>query len=548
MDSQTPAIELAQMRRFFPDAATIAQTVGAQQLTPVLGADQQVLGAFVTTSPAADNIVGYAGPSNSLIVVDSKQKIVAASLLASRDTHDHVRLVQQSSKFWSQFEGWQFGSATSHHVDGVSGATLTSLAIAESIIFRLQGTRQSLRFPNEVTLAEIQGLRKQVAQLTRDNQQPGRYRMLDEKGELVTYVLRTGNVVDAIEGYQGPSELLLFLDDQQRLIDVKLRSSFDNQPYIRYVQQEIAFWSKFKGKSLLKLAALDFEAAEIEGVSGATMTSMAAARTLQATSRYVLDSASGQTATAKPLSTVRWSGTEITTALLALCSMIWSRLRLRAFPTLRVLWQVACLVIIGLISGNLLSLALLTGWSSGGIPFRLAPGLSILLLLAYGHSFFFKMNVYCDHLCPHGILQQWLARWKSRGRSRRDRLLNLPVILETRPQGLRQLFDSFIARGLPVLAWSMVLMCLLAVRGGMNLNVASWEPFDAYSWRLGLSLSMLVWILSLALSWYKPMSYCRLGCPTGKTLDYVRSGPNRWKIEWMDLLLLMLLAYVWLGG
>ena len=50
-------------------------------------------------------------------------------------------------------------------LDGVSGATLTSLAIAEAVVQRLGGVPRSLRFPHPVTLEEVGAVLPAAAEL-----------------------------------------------------------------------------------------------------------------------------------------------------------------------------------------------------------------------------------------------------------------------------------------------------------------------------------------------------------------------------------------------
>ena len=56
-----------------------------------------------------------------------------------------------------------------------------------------------------------------------------------------------------------------------------IRSSFENQPYADYPNDDAYFESLFTGRTIAKLADMNLTEEEVEGVSGATMTSMAMA-------------------------------------------------------------------------------------------------------------------------------------------------------------------------------------------------------------------------------------------------------------------------------
>jgi NosR/NirI family transcriptional regulator, nitrous oxide reductase regulator len=148
-------------------------------------------------------------------------------------------------------------------------------------------------------------------------------------------------------------------------------------------------------------------------------------------------------------------------------------------------------------------------------------------------AIFAKRNVYCDHVCPHGILQQWI-------RPRRNgttnglglRLLNL---LKAKWTKRLLIFSS----GLTILLGMASLVFPLRV------NLAWLEPFDAYLVSVGISLSLLVAVVSLLAARVSPMYYCRTACPTGRVLDYVRRDPKGDRLCAADVVLATLCLVVW---
>ena len=411
--SQVEPPTLAGLQRIVPaaarvEAAQFGDAVGYQ----VLDANGKSLGMAITTSPQADAIVGYAGSSNVLLLLDEKQRVQASALIRSGDTAEHVAQVVGDERFWQQFNGLMLSDPAETKIDGVSGATLTSLAIAEGIQLRMNGKKLNLRFPDELSLAEVNELLPQVASM--EDSTSGLRPLKDSKGVSLGWAARTGELVDAEEGYQGPTELLLLFDATGVLTQVRIRKSYDNEPYVGYVRQEYSFWSKFKGRNFSELKSLDLEREGIEGVSGATMTSLAVARTISETVKRLQQ----EKLAATPQRSWNWSAAEIATCCLAIASMFWSRSRWRSRKVPRLLWQLTCFAVIGCWAGNLVSLALVAGWTSAGLQWRLAPGLCALLLVAFVWPMLTKQNVYCDHVCPHGTLQQWLSRFQSSLRSK----------------------------------------------------------------------------------------------------------------------------------
>jgi hypothetical protein len=318
--------------------------------------------------------------------------------------------------------------------------------------------------------------------------------------------------------------LLLGFDPEGRLQQVRIRETFDNQPYASYVADEPWYWDPFLGQTMGQLAEADLDALGIEGVSGATMSTLAAAETLVAAAgeaeRMQRETPEPSRWTWRPL---HWSWKE-TTTLGFLAGALWMGLgRSPLRRRFRRLWQIALVGGFGLLTGNLVSIALLLGWGSRGIPWRLAPGLAAVVAIALLIPTFTKAPLYCSQLCPHGVLQQWLIR---RG----------PFRLRISPRWNRILLA--VPGGLCVAAYVVALT-------GLPVDLAQWEPFDAYLVWTALSGSVIVAILSLGLAALSPMGYCRFACPTGRVLTYTRRHARSGRGEWSDAAVFSLLVVAW---
>lgn len=542
--SEPSALSLALLQRYLPQAASVTHS-GQPPVWQAFDASGQLLAHACLTSPQADRIVGYAGPNNILILMDSDGRVIRTQWLSWSDTRDHVESVQLADSFWRQFIGWSLGksNATTARLDGVSGATLTSLAIAEAIDLRLSGARASLRFPNGLAIEEVQSFFADAVRFEDDPQRRDFVSVHSASGQFLGWLLRTGPLVDDKIGYQGPVELIVALDENERISKIKLRSSFDNEPYVRYARMEASFWSKFAGRTLAEISQMDLKEEGIEGVSGATMTSMAAADTLLASAKrhWQKENESSEQASARRCN---WSIGEQATCLLALLVLPWSLSRLRGHRRLRWVWQAFVLVVIVGISGNLISMALLAGWTRSLPPVTLAPGLSLLVAVCLIMPACFGRNVYCDHVCPHGFVQQWLARLKG---SR----TTVPVLVQIQPQPHATAKKRIGARkavqwALKISAVAILLLSLAWIIWSVPNQLTFFEPFDVYAWRIGWSVSLGVWVASLLFAYKVPMGYCRLACPTGLLLDrirWTRGGRHR---HYGDMLLLALTASVWL--
>ncbi|MGB7328335.1 MAG: FMN-binding protein, partial [Rubripirellula sp.] len=282
------------------------------------------IGSIARTLPIARDIVGYRGPSEAMILLDDELTIVAVHLLSSADTAEHVDAVQATPAFFDQFVGWRWGGdGSDSRIDGVSGATLTSLALAQGVVKRIGGQRPSLVFPDDVTMKE------RSDSIADDG----------DAGEL----FRSGPYSDSVIGYQGPTELLLQVGPDDRVEKLAIRKSFDNEPYVDYVRTERGFWKRFVGRTLADLSTMDPAAEGVEGVSGATMTSLAVADTIvAASSGIVRERAEAKRKVSSAM--VRGTMVDWVTVAMIFAVAILSRLGIFRSPTGRRAWLVAVVI------------------------------------------------------------------------------------------------------------------------------------------------------------------------------------------------------------
>lgn len=477
-----------------------------------------LVGLVARTLPSAEDVVGYRGPTEAAIIFDDQLRIVSVGLLNSADTEEHVQAVKDEQSFFEQFHSWSWGGPTEDvSVDSVSGATLTSLAMAEGILKRIGGARPSLIFGSALQSSDLEDLL------------PPEW-SVDEEGWLYSdaglegRILRTGPHSDDGIGYQGPTEMLLRVNNDNQIVDIRIAKSFDNEPYVTYVRDEKYFWNLFRGMTIQELADFDPVESRVEGVSGATMTSLTVADTLVAAAKSIQANANEVTKASKPAwhETVRWSVADIATILvLALLGFI-SQSSLFRKRNFRRLWLVMMVIVIGIWAGNLVSMALVAGWSAEGVAWRLAPGLSAIVAVTFLLPPITKSNPYCNHLCPHGAIQQLI---KPGSRSRRR--------WKIKPKMLKW-FSQF--------PGVMLVVAYVTLLLHPSIDLSSWEPFHAYLFRIAGWGAFALALLSLALAAVIPMGYCRLGCPTGRLIDYLRRSAASNRIGKPDIVALSLLA------
>jgi thiamine biosynthesis lipoprotein ApbE/Na+-translocating ferredoxin:NAD+ oxidoreductase RnfG subunit len=462
------------------------------------------------TSPHTDAIVGYSGPNDLLIALDARGTVTGVELLHSGDTVEHVQKVKAEAAFWRRWIGWK-PDEPSPRMQAVSGATLTSFAIAEAIQQRLVGASPSLRFPEPVTLSEIQTLFTNAARMLVEDR---RWRVLDGSGRLIGFTMRTSPQADNVGGYRGPTECLVALaPDGRTVTKVRIRRSYDTDSYVDQLRVDKNFLPAFVGRSIEDLASLDLKRAKIQGVSGATQTSVAVAEGIKRRAALEVQAQANR----RPW---RPATRDIVLAGVVLGALVMSFTSFRGYRWIRLAWQAVLVGYVGLVSHDLLSLALLEGWAKHGLALTAGAGMLLLGAVALTVPWATRRQIYCHQICPHGAAQQILGtltrrRWVLPGRWTR--------VLETTP---------------------VVLLgaAMLAILAGANFSLTNLEPFDAWVWKTAGMATLTLAAVGLLASIFIPQAYCRFGCPTGALLNFVRSTGSieRWgRRDWVALVFLV---------
>lgn len=515
LNSGSAKISLSGAREFFPSAERL--TVEASGAATVRDGDNETLGMVVTTSPDADHITGYSGPSNLLVALGKDGRILGSKIIQSEDTPAHVESLRRRAEFSNSIKGWNPSTEPPPKIEGIGGSTLTGLALIEGLALRIGGTRGSLRFPEPLSLAEVRDLFPGAASFLADNPRQGWYRVVTPAGTLAGYVVRTAPASDGITGYAGPTECLASVEpDEQTLRAVRIRKSYDTDEYVDRVVTDRDYLKSLTQWKVSQWPNLNFNAEKIEGVAGATLTSASIAEGLR--ERFKLDAT--PIGTVSPFSQIK-DGALVVLLLLA---GIQAFTNVRGARWVRVLWQVVLVGVLGLWLGQFLSLGLLAGWAQHGAPWRQAAPLVALAATAFLVPWGTRRQIYCHHVCPHGAAQEWLGRLSKRS---------------------FQLPPKFHA----ILRFGPGLLLTASFLGAVRIPLfplGNLEPFDFWSLGKAATIPALLALGGLALSAFVPMAYCRYGCPTGALLGFMRSSSSREIFAKRDAIAALVLFVAWL--
>ena len=144
-------IEFPEVRDLLPRAFSLNESPNDSSELWALDENDRRIGLVTQTSPTGDSAVGFSGSTNLLVIWDEQDRVSSVSIRSSGDTIDHVNAILEKPTFFEQFEGKsREGLAQLDDVSAVSGATLTSLAIADALALRFGGTKKTAGSPTRL--------------------------------------------------------------------------------------------------------------------------------------------------------------------------------------------------------------------------------------------------------------------------------------------------------------------------------------------------------------------------------------------------------------
>jgi hypothetical protein len=371
------------------------------------------------------------------------------------------------------------------------------ILVAIAWIMRAHHVRLRIEGQAPITVEEVRAIFPKAAELRPDSGERAGMFVWDNAGHQLGYVLRTSPITDDIVGYRGWTDTLIAFDPALHVVGVRLRSSQDTEEHVGDVRDDRYFLKTWNGKSWDAVAGKTPEQAGIEGVSGATMTSMAMAEGIVRRLR------AADVALALPPPPIRFKGVDAGLVAIILAAVFLAFRGTHGRPWLRRGFQVLVIAYVGFFAGAPLAQSLFAGWAQNGAPWRSAPALVLLVAAALAVPWATRKPLYCHHLCPHGAAQELLGHFAPR----RWRI--------SLPKGL--------AAGLRWLAPLLLAMVVIITMMVLPMDLAHLEPFDAYSLRAAGVATITIAIAGLIASLFVPMAYCRYGCPTGALLEFIRA-------------------------
>jgi NosR/NirI family nitrous oxide reductase transcriptional regulator len=484
---------LADAKIVLPDTASVGDP--SDGLYPLLGGDGEPNGWATSTFPQAQSIMGYSGASELLVLFDPDRRVKAVRFLASDDTDGHVEKIRGDSGFWAQWNGKpeaELGAPSSPII--VSGATLTSEAMARGLAARFGAKGMDQWFPEPLKLTDIEKWFPKADAL-KDGRYPGS-QLVMKGGETLGTVIRSSRMGVSARGFNGISDVIVVLEPNgEKLLGIGLLGSRDNEPYVGDVGEEVKYADGFAGKTIEEVLAEDPLESPSLFTSGASYTNSAVVESVREMLRRHQSDEAERGFPWKSSLAIAWIALGV--------GLAFHKTGKRR--SLRITYAVIS-VAAGIALGWLVSQDQLVGWGANGIGLRNIIPLLVLTAVALLVPAFTGKNVYCSHICPHGAAQTLAGQlFKKR--------FALPPKLH-----------SIMVR----VPWLTLLVIWVLAFVASGVPFAYFEPFETWSSGFVAFVPAAIFTIGILSAFFLPQGYCHYGCPTGALLRFLTQAPGRW--------------------
>lgn len=315
-------------------------------------------------------------------------------------------------------------------------------------------------------------------------------------------VIRTKDIAKDIEGFGGNTPLEIHIKDGY-IVDIKDLENGDSPDFFNKAKEKL--FPQWIGLSLEQAADL-----EVDGVSGATLSSNAIIGTMKRGLEYAAGSVDKKQTVGE--SRANNGGFRVTLrficAFLVMFAGCMLPLKFKG-KRYRMIQLILNVVVLGLWCGTFVSFSLMTNVVSNGIGKQISIVALLLLSVALFYPLFGKTNHYCNWLCPMGSLQELAGKatkkkWK------------------ISPQTMKWLnrFNDWL--------WIILMLFLLS---GVLSHWMDYELFTAFLFNQASIVVLVIAVIMILLSCVVSRPYCRFVCPTGKTFRMIAkpatSGNNK---------------------
>ena len=312
------------------------------------------------------------------------------------------------------------------------------------------------------------------------------YLVLDE-GNVIGKVVNTSPYSDDIYGYNSITPLTIYIDNNDIIKEVEICPNKESRGFMNKVINS-GYLESWNGLSTEE--ALNHK---VDAVSGCTYTSMAISQSLQVRMQQL-------TSQKARLNTWDWSlfAKQVSVLVVTILALICF-FNPKKSKKLRIVTLSLSILILGLWTNSLLSLALFYNWLTNGISLTMQVAVIVIAAVSIILPLFTKKSFYCQYLCPFGAVQEFVGM--------------IPVKKIT--------ISSKIYNAFAIIRRLILLALLVLLASGVGLDLSMTEPFSIFSYQTIIFEVALLTAIIVVASIFIKKPWCNYLCPTGTLLKSI---------------------------
>ncbi|MEW5895554.1 MAG: FMN-binding protein [Candidatus Omnitrophota bacterium] len=322
------------------------------------------------------------------------------------------------------------------------------------------------------------------------------YQVFDKDHNLIGYYFFTSDIVTGVSGYAGPIHLVVVIDPNGKIITAQILQHHETPGLTSSLPD---FMQQLIGKNIESPLTLSDD---IDGISGATITSRAVLETINQAATKVLPSLLSRKIQNESINRTRILKPDKLLLIPALTLIFILAVVgcLKKNPILRWLTLSSGFIIIGLITGNMLSLMHVAGTVLGQLPALTSqPDLYLLLFGAFITAFLLG-RIYCSGICPFAFVEELLFH------------INKKLFKRTASPNLKT--DT-------ICRWIKYVSLILILSSSLWFAHSGLGAIEVYLTVFNGTRSIGAWLLAAAVmgaSFFYQRFWCKYLCPFGAVL------------------------------
>ncbi len=307
-------------------------------------------------------------------------------------------------------------------------------------------------------------------------------------------VINTTTIANNIKGYGGPVPLEITIKGD-KITDIKTLKNAESEEFFGRVRSGLI--PEWIGTSVRDVADK-----EVDGISGATLSSRAVNATIKAGVAYL-----GNNSYAVGEQTATGGGFVFSLrSVVALVVVICAAILPIFVKDRRYRWVQLALnvVVLGFWCGTFLSYEVFVNYISNGVNVGQSIVVILMLVIAFVYPYFGRKSHYCTWVCPLGSLQELVGK----------------------STGFKLRMSPRLVKALTVFKECLWAVLMLVLCAGIWFEWMNWELFTAFIFRQAAIGVLIAAALFVVLSVVVNRPYCRFVCPTG-CLFQITQNPDK---------------------